>query len=212
MDLKQLDLNSLDHLLRAAAREQQRRQQRKPIREVRGLLYAAAAEEGYDLSDVFPELDIPSLQGLMGMPAPGPMMPPGAALGSDTTPAPTASAVAAVPVDATPTARASGSRGASSSSGKAATNPPDPFRATPAPVENENEAVARKIAQALARIPHSDVVATALDAVLISLNMQAHWSLFHAGMEEASRRNWVHFRGNSHCVLTQDGARAASEG
>ena len=70
--------------------------------------------------------------------------------------------------------------------------------------------VALAIARVLAATPHSDVVAVALAAVQARLQLDGQWSLFHAGMEEASRRNWVHFRGNDRCVLTDDGAKAAA--
>ena len=71
------------------------------------------------------------------------------------------------------------------------------------------EATARRIVQALkARDAFSLHLSVALDAIVEQLGLREHWSLFHSAMEEANRRNWVHFRGNSHCVLTADGQAA----
>ncbi|MBB5207924.1 hypothetical protein [Chiayiivirga flava] len=71
--------------------------------------------------------------------------------------------------------------------------------------------VAREIARALVGVPHADVLAVELRTLQATLGLDAQWPLFHAGMEEASRRNWVHFRGNDRCVLTDEGARAAAQ-
>lgn len=55
MDLTDLSPKQLDLLERDAQRELNRRTQRRPMRAVRQLLRAAAADAGYALDELFPE-------------------------------------------------------------------------------------------------------------------------------------------------------------
>lgn len=177
MDLKQLDVKAIERLLNAAAREQQRRRGRRPAQDVRLLLHAMAADAGYSLADVFPELDLPAVQ-------------PGV-------------------LRSVPLAVAVATGAPAESQDLPAPPPPPPPRPASAPV-SDAEIVARDIIRALASKPHSEVVAVNIDAVQAMVGLNHDWPLFHAGMEEASRRNWIHFRGNSQCVLTGDGTAAAA--
>lgn len=49
-----------------------------------------------------------------------------------------------------------------------------------------------------------------LDEVRTAMGLAEDWPAFHAATEQAARRNWLHFRGNDHCVLTPDGLAEAN--
>lgn len=70
----------------------------------------------------------------------------------------------------------------------------------------EPEATARKIVESLQRRDaHSLHLSVPTEALVRELGLEDAWPRFYAGLEEANRRDWVHFRGNTHCVLTAQG-------
>ena len=65
---------------------------------------------------------------------------------------------------------------------------------------------AQQLVRALAAgDPKGAGLSQSLDAVRASMGLSDNWPAFHAATETAARRNWLHFRGNDHCVLTPDG-------
>lgn len=179
MNLTDLNVRELDKLLLRAQREQARRARRKSAADVRRMLQVEALRLGYELVEVFPEIQTLAR------------------------PRQTAKALA-TDTRAPGTNALSGTlRGRSLPDGSADTPSPEPPRKHEplAPVD-----VARKIVFALkSRDAFSAHLSVPLDALLQQVGMAEEWAAFHAGMEEANRRNWVHFRGNSHCVLTAEG-------
>lgn len=65
---------------------------------------------------------------------------------------------------------------------------------------------AQQLVRALAAgDPKAAGLSQALATVRTSMGLQGNWPAFHVAMEDAARRNWLHFRGNDHCVLTPEG-------
>lgn len=48
-----------------------------------------------------------------------------------------------------------------------------------------------------------------LAQVRSAADLEADWPAFHAALEQAVRRGWLHFSGNDACILTPDGEAAA---
>lgn len=65
---------------------------------------------------------------------------------------------------------------------------------------------AQQLVRALAKgDPKAAGLSQSLDGVRTAMGLAEDWPAFHAATEQAARRNWLHFRGNDHCVLTPDG-------
>lgn len=183
MNLTDLNVRDLDKLLACAEHEKSRRATRKSADNVRRMLKAEAVRLGYELAEVFPEMVIRARAVPVGESMATAKQTPGAA------------------------ARPDGAR--KHASPDVSLRPGRPSAVSKqeslGPVD-----VARQIVRALkSRDAFSAHLSVPLDALLQQMGMTTQWAAFHAGMEEANRRNWVHFRGNSHCVLTAEGDAAA---
>ena len=175
--LTDLTPSQLERLERAAQAELERRKQRLPASTVRKLLREAAAEAGYALDEVFPELSGAA------RPVSQPMGRPVAPRSPDAVPS---------------VARARHAQTAARVS--------TPLISPAAPLQAANHLV-----RALAKEgPRSVALSQSLDAVRKAMGLDNDWPAFHAALEVAARRNWVHFRGNDHCALTDDGFAVAS--
>lgn len=70
---------------------------------------------------------------------------------------------------------------------------------------------AQQLVRALAQgDPKAAGLSQSLDRLRTAMGLAEDWPAFHAATEQAARRNWLHFRGNDHCVLTADGWAEAS--
>lgn len=69
----------------------------------------------------------------------------------------------------------------------------------------------QQLVRALAKgDPHAAGLSQGLGGIRVAMGLAEDWPAFHVATEVAARRNWLHFRGNDHCVLTPDGLTEAN--
>lgn len=201
MQLTDLSPTQLARLADRAQGELERRQSRKPLAEVREQLARAAADEGYALSDVFPEFHAAGTDVVTRDPDTHDPLTPDPITPAPSTRRPIQNA-AQMPLPIEPQAPAAASPAIAAppptSPAKAAekSSPDDPARI-----------VVRAAVKASARRPGMPI---ALDQVRDSAGMQSDWSAFHAALEQAVKRGWLYFSGNDACLLTADGETAGA--
>lgn len=80
--------------------------------------------------------------------------------------------------------------------------------ATPPPATRDP---AQELVRAMAAAdPRAFGRSQALDDLRRTMGLEQDWPAFHAALELAVRRSWVHYRGNTHCALTSQGLDAAA--